>query len=159
MNRQDFITQVEGIQEGFRRFLCALCCGDSAMADDIAQDALLRAYVSLPSLRDSSKFKSWIFSIGYHEFISHSRTRQKPLSLDAASHLVSEVKADDSLRYEALHMALDSLSEKERVAILLFYMEGYGSEEIANIMESTDGAVRQLLSRGRKHLRTLLTQN
>lgn len=50
MTRQEFISQVESSQAAFRRFLVALCCGDSFLADDIAQDAYLKAYLSIDSL-------------------------------------------------------------------------------------------------------------
>ena len=55
-------------------------------------------------------------------------------------------------------MALDRLTEKERSAILLYYMQGYAVNEIAGITGSTPDAVRQQLTRARSHLKTLLKQ-
>ena len=62
MTQEQFIDLVRTEQEPLRRFLLALCSGDQALADDIAQDALVRAYVSSGSFLGRSKFKTWLFS-------------------------------------------------------------------------------------------------
>ena len=51
---------------------------------------------------------------------------------------------------------LENLPAKERTAILLFYLEGYSVKEVADIVDASQVAVRQQLSRGREHLRKLL---
>jgi len=66
------------------------------------------------------------------------------------------VAAETPGDYQALYMALSQLSEKERTAISLFYMEGYSIKEIAEITDSNENAVKQQLSRGRSHLKTLM---
>lgn len=65
-------------------------------------------------------------------------------------------RADASFEYQELYVALERLSEKERTAILLYYMEGYQTDEIAVITGMSADAVRQQLSRGRGHLREIL---
>ena len=49
MTREQFTAHVEATQKAFRRFLVALCCGDSALADDIAQESYIKAYLSCDS--------------------------------------------------------------------------------------------------------------
>ena len=66
MTSEQFIDLVRTEQEPLRRFLLALCSGDSALADDIAQDALVRAYESTGSFLGRTKFKTWIFRIAYN---------------------------------------------------------------------------------------------
>lgn len=46
MTREEFIAKVECCQKAFRRFLAALCCGDTSLADDIAQESFIKAYLS-----------------------------------------------------------------------------------------------------------------
>ena len=58
MTRERFIDLVRAEQEPLRRFLLGLCCGDDALADDIAQDALVRAYVASGSFLGLSKFST-----------------------------------------------------------------------------------------------------
>ena len=63
MTRDQFITHVEREQEALRSFLLALCCGNKSDADDLAQDALVKAYLSSASYQDKGRFRSWLFKI------------------------------------------------------------------------------------------------
>ncbi len=157
MTREQFISHVEGTQEALRRFLVALCCGDSALADDIAQESYIKAYLSCDSLNDPGRFNAWIFRIGYNTFINHRRSEKIFSGYDEARDIASADTADASFRYQELYRALNGLSAKERSSVLLFYMQGYSIKEIAEIEETSQGAVRQHLSRGRNHLRSLLS--
>lgn len=159
MERKEFASKVEATQEALRRFLCGLCCGDSALADDIAQEAYMKAYLSCDGLRDDDKFLSWLYRIAYNAFVCHKRTTRRDLPVDEARGVDSGTRADDSFRYQALYDALDRLSEKERTAVLLYYMEGYAVKEIAAILDSGEAAVKQQLSRGRQHLKACLILN
>ena len=76
MVRELFILNIEGTQEELRRFLVALCCGDSQLADDIAQETLMKAYLSCDDIKDARKFKAWIFRIAYNTFLDQRRHRQ-----------------------------------------------------------------------------------
>lgn len=156
MTREQFITHVESTQKAFQRFLVALCCGDSALADDVAQEAYIKAYLSSEGFNSIDKFNAWIYRIGYNTFINHKRTEKGSVGYDEAVHLASSCRSDDSFRYQQLYMALNNLPCKERTSILLFYLEDYSIKEIADIVGVTQDAVRQHLSRGRKHLRNLL---
>ena len=74
MNKQQFISHVESNQKAVRRFLTALCCGDTALADDLAQDTFVKAYLSSDSFREDSKFTTWIYRIAYNTFVSNRRS-------------------------------------------------------------------------------------
>lgn len=156
MTREQFISHVEGTQQKFRRFLVALCCGDTALADDIAQETYIKAYLSCDSINNPDKFNAWICRIGYTTFIDHKRSVKLFDDYDEARGIPSNLHTDSSFCYEALYMALNRLPAKERTSILLYYMEGYQVKEIADIIRSTPDAVKQHLSRGRTHLRGLI---
>ena len=134
-----------------------LCCGDTALADDIAQETFLKAYLSIDTFRDQAKFSSWLYRIAYNTFISIKRAGRQSLSLDHAEAVAADDRADSAFRYQALYAALDGLSEKERTAILLFYLQDYSIKEIAEIIDASEAAVKQQLSRGRAHLKGMLT--
>lgn len=157
MNREQFISHVEGTQGALRRFLVALCCGDSALADDIAQETYIKAYLSSDSIRDEARFTAWIYRIAYNTFINARRAVRPTERVEAVADEVSGDVADDSFRYQELYNALDRLSGRERTAILLFYLEGYSIKEIAEIIDSSQDAVKQQLSRGRAHLKDMLS--
>lgn len=158
MTREQFISHVESTQRAFRRFLVALCCGDSQLADDIAQDAYIKAYLSCDSLGNSDKFVPWIFRIGYNSFINHRRSCKIYTGYEEACNVASAESCDEIFRYQELYEALNRLTHKERTSVLLFYMEGYSIKEIAEIVETSQDAVKQHLSRGRIHLRSLLSK-
>lgn len=159
MNREQFTSYVESTQETFRRFLVALCCGNSALADDIAQEAYLKAYLSCEQIEDNAKFRAWLFRIGYNAFLDHKSSTRIFEDVEQARAAESAAKADSQFEYQELYLALNSLPPKERTAILLFYMEDYSIKEIAGIVEASQGAVKQYLSRGRAHLRSLISHS
>lgn len=156
MNRQQFIIHAEACQKALRRFLTALCCGDSQLADDIAQEALIKAYLSSEGFLNADSFNAWIYRIAYNAFLDHQRSRKQTVGYEDAKAIESDNQSDNAFRYQELYASLDRLSAKERSAILLFYMEGYSVKEISVITESSEGAVKQYLSRGRSHLRNLM---
>lgn len=156
MTRQQFTASVESSQQAFRRFLVALCCGDAALADDTAQEAYIKAYVGLDSLRDGSRFESWLYRIGYNTFVSQRRSLRPMAEYTEALAVDGGVDADAAFRYESLYRALNMLPHKERTSVLLFYMENYSVKDIAEFEGTSEGAVRQHLSRGRRHLQNLL---
>ncbi len=157
MNREQFISHVEYTQKAFRRFLVALCCGDSQLADDVAQDSYLKAYLSCDSFDNTDKFIAWIFRIGYTTFLNHKRSERTFSDYVEAGDITTDDTSDSSFKYQELYGALNRLTDKERTSILLFYMEGYSIKEVSTIIGVSQDAVKQYLSRGRKHLRGLLS--
>ncbi len=158
MTRQEFENFVTSCQEGLRRFLTALCCGDRALAEDIAQDSFMKAYLSCNDIHDTSRFKAWVFRIAYNTFISAQRSRHVFEPEEKAASHRSDVRSDDAFKYEALYSALARLSDKERTSVLLFYLQGYSIQEIADTVGASQDAIKQQLNRGRKHLKDLIDE-
>ncbi len=156
MTREVFIAHVEREQEALRGFLLALCCGNKSDADDLAQDALVKAYLSLTGYRDKGKFRSWLFKIAYNTFLSHRAGCRTIESIDEARTFIGGTEADASFEHQDLYLALRTLPPKERSAITLFYLNGYSIKEIAAITDASQDAVKQQLSRGRDKLKTRL---
>lgn len=156
MTSERFIELIKPEQEPLRRFLLGLCCGDAATADDLAQDALVRAYVASGSFLGLAKFRTWLFRIAYNCFIDHTRRRRDNLSAmeeGPEMRVASNDDADSAFRYQQLYMALERLPEKERASIVLFYFEDRSIKEIAAILDMPAGTVKYHLSTGRNHLR------
>ena len=159
MTREQFISHVEATQKTFRRFLVALCCGDTVLADDVAQESYIKAYLSCDSFSNHEKFNAWIFKIGYNTFINHKRNERLTIGYEDAKEMPANDTSDSSFAYQDLYEALNNIPAKERTSILLFYMQGYPIKEIAEIQEPSQDAIKQHLSRGRKHLQGLLSNN
>ena len=156
MTREDFISLVECEQESLRGFLLALCCGNRSDADDLAQDTLVKAYLSSAGYQDKGRFRSWLFKIAHNTFLNHVASRQTAESIDEARTIVGDAEADSSFEHQDLYLALRTLPKKERSAITLFYLSGYNVKEIASITETSEDAVKKQLSRGRDRLREAL---
>ncbi len=157
MNREQFISLVNGEQEKLRRFLLALCLGDRDEADDIAQEALMKAYLSSSGYQDKGKFTAWLYKIARNTFLDHKKCSRSNQPIDDATLMPdNRFAADRNFKYQDLYSALSTLTETERTPILLFYINGYSVKEIAEITESKPEAVKMRLSRGREHLRQIL---
>lgn len=157
MNRKQFIALVEAHRDALRRFLVAMCSGNSDLADDIAQDTFMKAYIALDSFKDEKKFKAWIFKIAYNSFLNAFNRSKTYVAMEEIKD--SEVANEDTaspFKYEELYKALDCLSPSEKTSILLYYMEGYSTKEISQITEDSEASVRKQLSRGRIHLKNIL---
>lgn len=157
MTREQFISHVNDTQKAFRRFLVALRCGDSMLADDVAQESYIKAYLACDTFNDNGKFNAWIYRIGYNTFITHKRGERMTVGYEDVRELSAQDSSDSSFAYQELYQALNRLPDKERTSVLLYYMEGYSIKETAEIQEVSQDAIKQHLSRGRKHLRGLLS--
>lgn len=156
MTREVFIAHVEREQEALRGFLLALCCGNQSDADDLAQDALVKAYLSSAGYQDKGRFRSWLFKIAHNTFLNHRASLRTMESIDEARTVVSSSSADSSFQHQDLYLALSTLPPKERSAITLFYLSGYNIKEIAAITDTSEDAVKKQLSRGRDKLKERL---
>ena len=155
MNRERFIALIRTEQESLRRFLLALCCGNRDEADDIAQDALVKAYLAIDKHEDQGKDTAWLYRIAYNTFLNHriQATRYHYEDIEEADSLRGEDAADNTFRFQQLEQAMAQLPETERTTLVLHYFEGYKVEEIAHITNCTDAAVKKRLQRGREELK------
>lgn len=156
MTREAFIAHVECEQEALRGFLLALCCGNKDDADDLAQDTLVKAYLSSAGYQDMGRFRSWLFKIAHNTFLNHKVGTRQTGSIEEAAALIGSAKADASFEHQDLYLALRTLPPKERSSITLFYLTGYSIKEIARITETSQDAVKKQLSRGRNKLKEKL---
>ena len=168
MTRQQFIDMISIEQKPLRRFLLGLCSGDGFRADDIAQEALLKAYLSFGGYEGRARFSTWLFRIAWNCWYDHMKACGKEagwLSADDSgfSDTVASVEdegapADRKYEHEHLYMAIRDLNPPERAVVLLFYMEERSVKEIAAIMGMPSGTVRSHLSRARAHLKLYLNR-
>ncbi len=140
----------------------ALCSGSTkAEAEDVLQQALLKAYEKIDSLRDESKFRSWFFQIITRCFYDAVRkpfwTRFVSLNSEkgeAAFTIFEDDFFDDN---QLLIGALSKLEKKERAALLLFEIGGFSIKEIKTMQnENSESTVKSRLSRARKKLKEFM---
>jgi RNA polymerase sigma-70 factor, ECF subfamily len=128
---------------------------DRQLAEDVVQEAMLRAWKSLDSLTDEGKAKSWLLTIVRREFArSFERKRLEVSDLDALVAAEADVlaaEADDDLAQ--MREALFRLEDEYREPLVLQVMMGYTTQEIADAMGMQQGAVLTRLFRARARLR------
>jgi RNA polymerase sigma-70 factor (ECF subfamily) len=148
--------------------------GDPAVAEEIAQEAFLKAFRSLGSYDPSRKFSSWIFKIAHNATLDHMR-RKRPdtVPLEAGAEedapgvghrlpdesLVSpQIEAESSELAQAMEDAISRLRPEYREVVTLRFQEGMAYQEIADITGLPMGTVKTYIFRARKELAAHLTE-
>ena len=124
-------------------------------AADMVQDALVSAWRTLPKLRDSDKWESWLRSILMNRCRNALRTRSRrrhlvALNPDQRSH---EPMRELDSRW-AMQDALDALRPEERAVIVLFYLADLPLPEVARVLGLPVGTVKSRLNAGLRALRS-----
>lgn len=135
-------------------------CRDRALAEDLVQETLLRAWRSLDSLRDEAAARQWLITILRNEFMRELSRRKNTVDIEALP-LVdhsARVGAEDT-DVEDVRRAIGKLTPEYREPIILQVLMGCSTEEIAELLELTQGAVLTRLFRARNQLRELLGGN
>ncbi|MBR5899046.1 MAG: RNA polymerase sigma factor [Muribaculaceae bacterium] len=149
-DRNAFGRLVEEYQHGLRRFLLNLTLGNSDLADDLAQETFIKAYLSIRSFKGLSKFKTWLYRIAYNEFYTHMRQcREEAEESIIASHQISTAQIEATDARIDIEQCLTALNESERTVVLLFYIEDLPIAKIAQITSLPQGTIKSLLSRAR----------
>ena len=148
-----FSREIEAMAPTIFRIAFAIL-RNRADSEDAAQNAVLKAYTNLDTLKDRRYFKTWLIRILKNECVNALHARKPVADLDSCVSVGYEMQVPDM----DLNRAFDALNEDERLAITLFYYEGYSTKEIAKICEENDGTIRTRLSRARRVLRDKLSE-
>jgi RNA polymerase sigma-70 factor (ECF subfamily) len=157
MSREEFNAFVTQQQEPLRRFLLNVCGGDSCLADEIAEEAFVKAYVNRDSFRGGCKMSTWLFRIAYNCFYDETRKRGRQVELTAANDIETEDSVQCSERQEELQGALKQLTDPQRDVILLFYMEDKPIREVAQITGMNENTVKSHLRRAKQTMKAYLS--
>lgn len=133
---------------------------NDADAEDVAQEALLRAYRQFDRLRDAQRFRGWLVRIVFRLALDRARSakrrevRETEWAYPArrAEPLTAEELAASSEFQASFDRAMDELPEKLRLVLLLARMEGHTLEEVAGMLGLPVGTVKSRLFVGRKKL-------
>ena len=133
--------------------------GDFHDAQDVAQESFIRAWSKLGELRDPERFLGWLYQITRNccvEFLRRKKPDQVPLSqagMPTSEAPTSHEKLERAEMRDVVLTAVRSLSEANRLATTLFYINGYSVEEVAGFLEVPAGTVKRRLHDSRKLLR------
>jgi RNA polymerase sigma-70 factor (ECF subfamily) len=147
--------------------------GNFDEAEDLCQEAFIQAYTSLDSLKDATKFPSWLRSITRNVCIPFIRQKEKLRSFkETVRRRETHIRSSEELRggispeeqYEQrelsnqLMQAVNTLSERNSLLLTLFYLDGLSYKEIGDFLEVPINTVKVTLRRARNQLKERLIQ-
>jgi RNA polymerase sigma-70 factor (ECF subfamily) len=138
-----------------------MCGGDRALAEDMVQEAFVRAWNKLELFKGDSKFGTWLHRLTVNVVLSDRRIRVKRLkreqefSDDIERVQVGERNVFAGLRKD-LEAAIAGLPERARTVLILYDVEGYQHQEIADMTGMAVGSSKAQLHRARKMVREVL---
>ena len=164
MDKQQFISAIGGLQESLRRFLLVLTHGDEELANDLAQEAILKAYLHCASFEGNAKLQTWIFRIAYNEYLNEQNRywNTHRIAVDRYEEVdtqLADEQTDSKFRYEPLYRAIDQLPKQEKVVVILYYLEEKSIREITHITDISEGNIAVILFRARKRLKKILSHD
>jgi RNA polymerase sigma-70 factor (ECF subfamily) len=151
--------------------ICFRMLGNRHEAEDIAQEAFLRAYVNISSFNQERKFSTWLYRIATNLCIDRIRKKKPDYYLDAeipgtdglnmysqiaASGKTPESEVEGMELQETVQKEISALPEKYRSVIILKYLEDLSLNEISEILDMPLGTVKTRIHRGREALRKQL---
>lgn len=145
----DKSAQRDLIESTYRRvFRFALTlCGDKVRAEDLTQEAYLKALNHLTKIEKTEAFIDWLFRVTRHLFIDEIR-RQKNTVLEAAPEAAVNPELTQIL---AVHATLAQFEAEDRWLLLLVDLENYSYRDAAKMLEVSEATVRSRLFRLRKN--------
>ena len=153
------------LYDRYARLIRAVCydvTGDVAQAQDLAQEVFLRAFSRLDKLKDSSRFGPWLVSmaknIGREYRRGKFRDRHVYVGLQMPQDQAADEVVKDDLTTE-LDSAMLSLSEKERLALHVYYLQGQDAEQTRKILGVSRSGLFRLLDKAKKNLQKYLSDN
>jgi RNA polymerase sigma-70 factor (ECF subfamily) len=154
---QRFTALVHRHRDRAWRLAWRLLKGDEAAADDVTQDALVRAYRGLSDFRDESKLETWFFRIVVRQAHTYRRWRAVR-DLWHGSHETDapdprQAAPGDPMLRRRIARALETLTTSQRDAFVLVHLEGFSVRETAGIMQKAEGTVKSHLQRALQSLR------
>ena len=138
-----------------------MCGGDRALAEDMVQEAFIRAWNKLDLFRGDSKFGTWLHRLTVNVVLSDRRIRVKRLQREREFSgnlervLVGDRDVFAGLRKD-LEAAIAGLPERARTVLVLYDIEGYQHNEIAEMTGMAVGSSKAQLHRARKLVREVL---
>lgn len=140
---------------------------DAGLAEDIVQEAFIKAYKALPEFRGQSRLSTWLHRITYLTAIDTKRQRQRHLrlatddfeesqTLDSNTTSRSESQIETSQLQQQITKAMKNLSDFEQTVFTLRHMQNFKLREIAIVVDRSEGTVKNILFRAIRKMREQL---
>jgi len=152
-----------------RSFAVNIAGGNTALADDILQEALIKAYQSITRYTISGSFTTWLWRIIKNELINHFRSPATKLAVLCESEtpekqvFIDKNNTEDFLIQKDIrsevHFLISNLPQKLKVAVILVDIDETNYEDAAKILEISLSALKSRVFKGRRKLAELIAKN
>ena len=172
-NETDLVEQArQGDRHAFGELVCRYypgviqvvyrLCGDPGLAQDMAQETFLRAWINFPSFRPQSCLRNWLYRIAVNAALDVLRRKPEETLEDEAAQMLPDQKPSpeaamiDKEEMSQVQQSIQSLPEAARSVLILREYAGLSYQEIANVLDVPVGTVMSRLNYARNRLRELL---
>ena len=152
MHQAEFAERILAMRQTLYRISYGILSQESDR-EDAVQECILKAWLKCRTLRDDSLFQTWVARILINECYNIGRRMKRVTVTDELPERAAPPDAD-----EALHDAIFALDEPLRLPVILYYIEGYGVEEISAMLRIPAGTVKSRLFRARHMMKHLLSE-
>ena len=161
----DAFAKLVAEHQSFVYNLALRTLGDPHEAEDLAQEAFVRAWLALPRFRGRARFQTWLYRIVVNLCYNRLPRLRRELTVETdekINHVPDEIFANPGLQVEIneqrafLHQQIETLPEKYRLLITLRYQSELTYEEIAQVLDVPLGTVKTGIFRARTRLREAL---
>jgi len=134
---------------------------DSSVAQDLAQEVFIKVWENARTFKGKSRFSTWLYRIVVNHCLSYHSKRERHQTVELEESLTDhglsvQGKARKDVERELLKEAMEKLSSRQRIALILFKFEGYSCKEVAGIMGISFPAAQSLIFRAIDALRKKL---
>lgn len=154
MDQETFVTLIKQSESTYYRVAKSILQRDVDV-EDAVQDGILKAWRKRHKLKDISLFRTWSTRIIIHSCYDFIRKTKPLLAFGDDPPEVADPKGEP---YSELYLAITKLPQKIRIVIVLYYVEGYRTEEIGSMLGIPQGTVKSRLSKGRSLLKEELKE-
>ncbi len=155
LSAEAFKAELTPLIPQVRAFARFLCQSDRAAADDLAQEALMRAWQARASFEPGTQIRAWLFVIVRNLFYSDRRRAWRTVAFDetaAERTLQTKGAQGDTMELDDVRRALQMVPDDQREALVLVSAGGLSYEEAAHICQCAVGTIKSRVNRGRKAL-------
>ena len=152
MDKDDFAARVTTMQQSLYRVAASYLRGEADRLDAVCE-AIARAWEKRGALRDERLFSTWITRILIRECVNIQRRQRRSVPVDV---LPEQIQEEENSDVRSLREAIETLPQRQRTMLVLHYMEGFSTDEVARALRVPGTTVRSRMHRARLRLRAEL---
>ncbi len=156
MSKDRFLQLLQPVYPNLERYVLFLC-RERELAKDIVGDTIEIAFKQKETIESEEAFLSYLFTIASRVYSKSVRSRKNIKDVELDELFADQISLERLTDYKLILEALDSIGEKQKQLILLYYTEGFSMAECAELIGITNDNARQILHRTRVKLRELLS--